>query len=153
MRRALLAALLAPVALCCITADPARSAAPRTAVAAPPRTPAPSADDPGSEASADVEVRPPPTRRRRDYVLGEKEYRALALSHPRGFQPDDCLRHCRQAAARSASEDGNWTWTLRCALKRNLRDEPVMACREEPVDARPPRRKAGVPSTVVLTDD
>lgn len=146
MSRALrLSALLALAAsLACATTEPVRAPAP---VAAPEVV--------VEEVAAEIleeDIRPPPTRRRREYLLTEKEYRTLGKGHPRGFQPDDCRGLCKQDVARTPSEDGRWMWTLRCLLKRNLREEPVVSCREDPVDLRP-RRRAPVPSTVVLTEE
>lgn len=88
--------------------------------------------------------RPPPSRRKRDYVLSEKQYRQLGRRYGRGFQPDDCRSLCQQDEAFTRSDDGKWTWVLRCMLGRSLRDEPVVRCREDALDdaqlARIPRR-------------
>lgn len=88
--------------------------------------------------------RPPPSRRKRDYVVSEKRYRQLGRRYGRGFQPDDCRALCQQDEAFTRSDDGKWTWVLRCMLGRSLRDEPVVRCREDALDdaqlARIPRR-------------
>lgn len=76
----------------------------------------------------------PPTRRAREYLLSERDYGQLMKRFALGFSPDDCTSYCKQDTARQPTDDGGWVFVLRCLLKRNLRDEPVVACREEPTE-------------------
>lgn len=84
-----------------------------------------------------LEKRAPPARRSREYLVKERSYEQLAKNYPLGFSPDDCEALCRQRGARTPSDDPKWVWVLRCFLRRNLHDEPVVACRE---DAEKPER-------------
>lgn len=76
---------------------------------------------------------PPPSRKKREYLVAEKEARRLARAHPLGFRLATCEQLCRQQPGLTRSDDGDWMWVLRCALGRNIRGEPVVACREDPL--------------------
>ena len=121
----------------------------------PPEAPKPAAaveESPAGPQYERLSAAPPPPRRKRQYVLDEQEYLRLRQAFPRGFQPDDCTKFCRQESAYTPSEDGEWTWTLRCLLDRTIRDEPAIACREE---AKPARAKVetAAPATTNSVED
>jgi len=96
---------------------------------------------------------PPPARRRRQYVVDEKEYLRLRHAYPRGFQPEDCVAFCKQATAYTPSDDGEWIWTLRCLLDRTVRDEGAIACREEAKPARAKTAEEPAPATQYRIED
>jgi hypothetical protein len=111
-----------------------------------PKTPPPPAPTPVVDVAAETTVyaplersvrhhereRPPAQRKARQRVIGAKEYDQLARKFTHGFQPDDCLALCK--ADQALTRDGDWDWVLRCKLSRSLRDEPVIACREDSVE-------------------
>jgi len=94
----------------------------------------------GTPASFEVE-RPPPPRRRREYLLAETEYVRTAKEFTRGPGLHACAKLCRQDEFATPSEDHRWTWMLRCQLDRNVREEPIVACREVAVEPRKAERE------------
>lgn len=130
------------LALGCATTEPRPAATP--AGSAPPSLAATQAVyDPNEEETVVPAVehvarnvekeRPPPSRHSRQRVITEKEYGQLAARFVLGFKPAACQGLCREDA--SVTPEGRWTWVLRCKLSRGMKDEPVVACRE---DAVPP---------------